>query len=185
MGPPGSGKGTQAQLLARDFNYEHLSTGRMLRAMGESLGTSPRERKEAQKIKKGRLVADWLVYSIAFPTIKKGLKNKQGIVLDGAIRRLSQAKGFAKFFTQEKLWPEVKIIWISLTDREALRRISGRKERRADDDPKIVKQRLLTQGTKAQKPILDFFHQKRGVVISIDGNRTVPQVYKDLKKLIK
>lgn len=211
MGPPGSGKGTQAGFLARHFGYEHCSTGHLLRLMVKDLKAAPEEFKEAEKIQHGQMVDDWLIFRLVFTAIERDLKNKKGIVLDGAIRTLVQAKGFAKFFTKHKLWPQVKAIWIDLSEQETINRsikrrvcldcgfplpyskaneklkkcpkCNGRLVRRSDDKLSVVKKRLKIQGYKAQKPVLDFF-KRRHVLVSVDGTPTIKEVSKEIIKAL-
>lgn len=213
MGPPGSGKGTQAELLAADLGYEHLSTGKMLRALVKKLSHDPAERAEAAKIEHGELVADELIYKLVFKEIKKQMAAGHGLLLDGAIRTASQARGFGDFFTAEKLWPEVQVVWIALTDKQALERITkrlicqkcghtvpgagkaklapcpecgGKMERRSDDDPQVAKRRLAEQGTKAHQPILNYFRKRnRALVKSVRGNQSVKEVNQALIRVLE
>lgn len=203
MGPPGSGKGTQAEFLARYFGYEHYSTGHLLRSMIKDLKATPEERQEAEKIQHGRMVDDWLIFRLVFAAIEHDLKNKKGIVLDGAIRTLAQAKGFAQFFTNHKLWPQVRAVWIDLPEQETINRSVRRRicldcnfplpyskaneklkkcpkcngwlVRRSDDKLSVVKKRLKAQGYKAQKPVLDFF-KKRRILVQVDGAPVIKKV---------
>lgn len=213
MGPPGSGKGTQAELLAAHYGYEHLSTGKMLRALLKKLAKNPEDRAEAAKIEHGELVADELIYKLVFKEIRRQIARGHGLILDGAIRTATQARGFGKFFTAENLWQDVQVVWIALTDRQALERITkrlicqkcghtlpgacgaklppcsecgGKMERRSDDDPQVAKRRLAEQGTKANQPILNYFRRRnRGLVKSVAGNQSVEEVNKALIKVLE
>lgn len=212
MGPPGSGKGTQAELLAVHYNYKHLSTGKMLRALVKKLANDPAECAEAAKIEHGELVADELIYKLVFKEIKKQLAMGTGLILDGAIRTVAQAQGFGKFFTDENLWQDVQVVWIVLTDKQAFDRITkrlicqkcghtvsvvggskiasctecgGKMEQRSDDYPQVAKLRLAKQGTKANQPILNYFRKRsRGLVKSVAGNQSVEDVNKDIVKAL-
>ncbi len=212
MGPPGSGKGTQAELLARRFGYEHVSTGHLLRNLIKDFKASPKEREEAMKIQKGHMAADWLIFELVFASIEWALKEKKGIVLDGAVRTLKQAEGFGEFFSKLKLWGGVKAIWINLEEAEALRRAALRlickqcghsaiilKEKkrkracdrcggelvhRADDTPAIIHERFRKQGNEAQKPVLDYFRHRRAL-LTVDGKKSIPTVFQELLKHLK
>lgn len=212
MGPPGSGKGTQAEFLAKRFGYEHVSTGHLLRNLIKDFKASPKERKEAMKIKKGQMAADWLIFELVFASIEWALEEKKGIVLDGAVRTLKQAEGFGEFFSKLKLWGVVKAIWIHLEEAEALRRAAlrlicekcghsaivskekkggricdrcgGKLVHRADDTPKIVHERFKKQGYDAQKPILDYFKRRR-VLLTMDGKKSIQTVFQELLKHLK
>ncbi len=211
MGPPGCGKGTQAEFLAKKFGYEHLSTGHLLRELASDLRASPKDRQEAEKIKHGQMVSDRLIYQLVFGVVLNDLKNKQGVILDGAIRTLGQAKGYASFFTQHKFWPLIRAVWIDLPAQETINRslkrrvcvgcgfplaysakneklkkcpkCGGRLARRSDDTLAIIKDRLAKQGYQAQKPILDFFKRRR-VLVSVDGTPTIKEVSKAIIKAL-
>lgn len=186
MGPPGSGKGTQAKHLAAMYKWKHLSTGDLLRALLQSQNADPEELKEARtSTTEGRLSADWLIFRLAFRAIKEALETHGGVVLDGAIRNASQAAEFEKFFRTENLWEQVRALYFEVNEEELIRRISSRRvcelcaaiypERvngdvcmmcggkliqRADDSPDIIRARFKTQGRSAQQPVIDFFAQK-------------------------
>lgn len=190
LGPPGSGKGTQAKKLAAFLNYYHLSTGDLVRAILVDPTADPEEKKETAKSRQGVLVGDWLIYRLTFREIEKNLEQGRGVILDGAIRNLTQAQEFAKFFTEKNFWPEVKVIWIALSDAEAWERLTKRRvclscqeiipylpetrdlkncpkckgelAIRPDDNPEALKKRFAEQGNAAQKPIIDFFRVKVG-----------------------
>lgn len=186
MGPPGSGKGTQAKHLAALYKWKHLSTGDLLRALLQAKNPDLEEFKEAQNsTAEGRLSADWLIFRLAFRAIKKALETHGGVVLDGAIRNVSQAAEFEKFFREEQLWEQVRALYLDVNEEELIRRISSRRvcescaaiypERvnsdicpacggkliqRVDDSPEVVRARFITQGISAQQPVIDFFTQK-------------------------
>lgn len=209
MGPPGSGKGTQAKKLAIFLNYYHLSTGDLARAILADPQADPAEKKEAEKSRQGLLVGDWLIYRLAFREIEKNLQAGRGVILDGAIRNLAQAQKFGGFFTEKNFWPEVKVIWIDLPDDEARERLTKRRvclscneiipylsetkylkncpkcggelAVRPDDNPEVLKKRFSEQGALAQKPILDFF-AGRGAILSVDGRPAIEKVFEEMKK---
>lgn len=190
MGPPGSGKGTQAKMLAEKFGYQHLSTGDLIRAILADPAADPEEKKEAEKSRVGQLAADWLIYRLTFREIEKNLSKGRGVILDGAIRNLAQAKEFGRFFEEKGLWDKVRVVWVALSDEEAWERLTkrrvcascgeiipylpaakdlkvcpkcgGKLAARSDDNPEALKKRFVEQGNVAQKPILDFFRANVG-----------------------
>lgn len=187
MGPPGSGKGTQAKKLAAFLNYQHLSSGDLIRALLSDPAAEPLEKAEAEKSRQGVLAGDWLIYRLVFREIEKFLAAGQGVILDGAIRNLTQAQEFVKFFTEKNLLPAVQVVWVALSDDEAWERLTKRRVCgacgeiipysletkvlaacpkcggqlviRPDDTPEVLRERFVAQGNAAQKPILDFFRQ--------------------------
>lgn len=189
IGPPGSGKGTQAALLAEKLNYAQICTGDLLRFLLEKKGGTKEELQEAEKIKQGTLVSDWLIYRLVFEKIEKELKKDRGVILDGVIRTPAQAEGFIKFFKDKNWLKEVNLIWVKLSDKVSLKRLSnrrvcsvcnenipyteetrkwqtclkcgGRLKKRSDDkDRSIFKRRITEQGEKALKPIVIFFKKE-------------------------
>ncbi|MFA5062354.1 MAG: nucleoside monophosphate kinase [Patescibacteria group bacterium] len=184
IGPPGSGKGTQAKKIAEKYNYEHISTGDLLRSLYKSPEISLKEKNILDEVlKEGELAPDDLIYRLTFAQIIKDLKNKDGVVLDGAIRNLKQAGDFQKFFQENKL--SVLVFHVSLTDKEIFARLAKRKllENRQDDEQKVVEERVKTQGTKALAPILNFYKDK-GLLAEVDGSPSIAEVEKSIDKIL-
>lgn len=212
IGPPGSGKGTQAKKIANQNNYAHISTGALLRARLESRDYPPDEARVLPEIREGHLVPDWLVYRLAFMEIEKQLRVKAGVVLDGAIRSLDQAKKFQEYFAANNLVKEVRVIHISLTDEESYDRLTKRRvcqdcranipwlpetrnvtrcpycqgtlQKRLDDTEAVIRERIKIQGNQALKTILDFY-QRLGVLITVDGSPDIKTVAQAVERAIK
>lgn len=212
MGPPGSGKGTQAKRLGAFLNYKHISSGDLVRRMLASDAADAEEKKEVAKSRQGLLVADWLIYRLVFREIEKNLQIGQGVILDGVIRNLEQVKEFFKFFTEKKWLKEVKVIWISLSDKDAMERLTNRRVCvkcneiaaylpetknlsacpkcngelviRQDDNVETLTKRLEIQGTVAQQPILEFFRENRVPVAEVDGRPAIEKVFENIKQVI-
>lgn len=204
IGSPGSGKGTQAKRIAAEFGYIHLSTGALLRRLSEKQNLPGRIKKALDFMKKGHLVPDWLVYEIVFPEIDKILLKKGGgVIFDGAIRNLKQAKAFQAHFKKMNLENEVLALQIKITNKEAFDRLTkrrvcskcdeiipwtsltakikscpkcgGKLKLRQDDNLAIIKRRIKVQGSKAQKPILDFYRKHKMLKV-IDGMKSIEEV---------
>ena len=94
MGVPGSGKGTQAKKIAQKYGYGHISTGDLLRALDADANGNPEDKQKLAEMKSGKLVSDDLIYKLAFQEMDKYLDAGQGVVLDGAIRNVEQAKKY-------------------------------------------------------------------------------------------
>ncbi len=209
MGPPGSGKGTQAKKIAAKFKYGHISTGDLLRSLQQSPSIAPDEQQALEEMKAGRLVPDWLIYRLAFRAIDSYLLAGQGVVLDGAIRNLAQAESYDTYFKDHNLTDEVAVIEIALPDNESFDRLakrricakcgeivaftdvppticpacSGELKARADDAPAVVEKRIAEQGNRAIEPLRQYYDtQKR--LITIDGKQPVPVVEADLQSII-
>ncbi len=222
IGPPGSGKGTQAKKIAAKYNYSHISTGDLLRALAGKSQLDPVEKEAVEQMKSGQLVSDKLIYQLVFGEIEKDIaaglpgvalaKSGRGVVLDGAIRNLEQAQGFQNFFKEKNLVAEVLALEIALSDKDSLGRLTkrrvctacgeiipwlsstkklkicpkcgGKLETRQDDDPKIIKERIVKQGNKALSPIINFY-KDLGVLVKIDGNQAIEAVENDISNVLK
>ncbi len=208
MGPPGSGKGTQAKKIATKYNYTHISSGDLLRALSLQSELNAVEKEALEQMKAGNLVSDDLIYPLVFDKIEKELASGRGVVLDGVPRTLDQAKKIQEFFEEKKLVSEVSVLEISLSDEEALQRLSARRvcgscgeifpastaitscskcggalTTRADDAEEIVKQRIAKQGNVALAPIIDFY-KKLNILSVVSGSQGVELVEKDIAAIL-
>lgn len=211
IGPPGSGKGTQAKKIAEKYNYRHISTGDLLRALALQPQLNATEKEAVAQMKAGNLVSDNLIYKLVFDKIEADIAAGRGVVLDGAIRNLEQANGFQKFFAKKKLEDEILALEIYLSDEDSFNRLTKRRacsvcgeivpwlsefkkikkcpkcggelQIRQDDDVKIVKERIAKQGNNALAPLINFY-QELGVLKKIDGNQTIEDVENDIGKVL-
>lgn len=207
IGPPGSGKGTQAKILAKKINYGHISTGDLFRALIAGGNIAEDEKQALEEMKAGKLVPDWLVYRLTFKEIKKYLDNSQGVILDGAIRNVEQAEEFQKFFTENNWGNEILAVEVSLSDEESYNRLTKRRicgncgeiipwlastkdlktcpkcggelVLRKDDNEAVIQQRIAEQGNTVLKPILDYY-KNLGVLKTVDGTKSIEEVEKDI-----
>ncbi len=211
LGPPGSGKGTQAKRLAAKFGYGHISTGDLLRNLQTQTEIEADEAEALKKMKKGALVPDWLIYRLAFKEAEKYLNSGSGVVFDGAIRNTSQAQMYQEYFTNKSLGGEVVAIEIALSDKEAYSRLTKRRVckscgeifpwlpafydikncpkcegelvSRADDTKAVIKKRIIEQGNAALEPIRQYY-QKLGLLKIIDGVQGIEEVEKAVEGTI-
>lgn len=199
LGPPGSGKGTQAQIICEKYHLPHISTGDMFRkniSNNTELG-----KKASEYISKGSLVPDSLTISI----VKDRLSEKdceKGFVLDGFPRNLYQAQELDKIVKIDKA------IMINISDEEILKRLSGRRmcqkcgnpthidwlkngkcEKcggdvyvREDDKPEIVKARLEKQ--KLPVEVLDFYKDKNKYT-EVECAETKEEVFERIDLILK
>jgi len=203
MGVPGSGKGTQAKKLSAKYGYGHISTGDLLRALGADENVDPNDKQMLADMKAGKLVTDSLIYKLAFAEIEKYLNNNAGVVLDGAIRNLDQAKEYQKFFEEKEIADEVVVVEVALSDEESFNRLTKRRmcvdcgeiipwlestkdlttcpkcegeiKPRQDDNEEVIKKRIVEQGNSAIKEIMEYY-EGLGIVEKIDGSKTIDEV---------
>ncbi len=195
LGPPGSGKGTQAQRLKDRCNMSHLSPGALLRELKKKdpKKLPPKTRRELKKMERGDMVGHWLVYDLMFPKIKKALKKGNGVIIDGAIRTVEQVEGYTEFFEKNDLMNRVIVVYVHVAKVEAVKRLKARRIKvngkwtKRDDDvnKKAMEHRFAVQGNAAQRPVLAAL-KKHVLVEKVDGHGTINQIEKRIaNQLVK
>ena len=174
IGPPGAGKGTQANLFCSKYGLDHLSTGDLLRdevSSGSDLGLQASE-----IMNKGELVSDELVLSI----VEGRLDNiKKGWLLDGFPRNVSQANALKNLL--EKInHPLEAVISIQIADDVLIKRLLARG--REDDNEKVIVNRLKVYREKTS-PLIDLY-RKQGLLVEIDGNADIDVVFSCIEKAL-
>ncbi|MFQ5957607.1 MAG: adenylate kinase family protein, partial [Candidatus Brocadiales bacterium] len=122
LGPPGAGKGTQAEVISKEVGMEHISTGDLLRgAVKEGTATGI---KAKEYMGKGLLVPDRLVVDIVADCMKKG-GNSTNFLLDGFPRNLAQAKALDQ--TLKGLGDKLDVVfYFAVSEETAVKRLTGR-----------------------------------------------------------
>ncbi len=187
FGPPGSGKGTQAQLLQKEYGLQHISTGHLIR---EEIKLGTHAGLEAQPyIKKGQLVPGQLVREMAESAISD--LNYDDFILDGYPRTVEQARWLDEFLTTLNLDLDA-IISIKVPTDDLVERLSRRRVnaltgenyhldfkpppenldpslviQRADDKPEAIRHRLEVY-SRETSPVEDFYRD-RSYYYEIDG----------------
>ena len=178
FGPPGAGKGTQAQRLVDKHNLKQLSTGDMLREAiteGSELG-----KKASSIMDRGELVSDNIILSMIKDKLRKS--GSDGFIFDGFPRNLEQAKALDKILHELKLRLDL-VIEILVNDEVLINRIENRakesKNARSDDNEEVLKNRLniYHESTEMIKPY--YLEQKK--LVKIDGMRSIEQVSSDIE----
>ena len=173
FGPPGAGKGTQAQRLVAKHNLKQLSTGDMLREAiteGSELG-----KKASSIMDRGELVSDDIILSMIKDQLRKS--GSDGFIFDGFPRNLEQAKALDKILHELKLRLDL-VIEMVVNDEVLINRIENRakesKNVRSDDNEEVLKNRLniYHESTEMIKPY--YLEQKK--LFKIDGMRSIEQV---------
>ena len=171
LGPPGAGKGTQAQLLASTLGIPQYSSGGILRAAvdaGTPLGLEAKPIMES-----GALVPDDLILGIMKDALAAP-QSARGAILDGVVRTVPQAEGLNN--TLEDLGRRVSaVLLFDVPDDEAVRRISSRGEGRKDDAPETVRTRLQVY-QRQTAPVIDWYRTHGVPVHEIDAVGAVDEV---------
>lgn len=208
LGPPGSGKGTQAKRLASEFSILHISTGDMLREAVVRETTAGVKAKDFMN--QGKLVPDEVINEILVDRIKRD-DCRRGFILDGYPRTVPQAETLSKELENLNI-SLTGVIEICVSPEALVERICGRRScpgcgatyhisflpphkdgicdkcgqplvRRADDNEDVVRARY-EQYLEKTRPLSDYYGNK-GVLRSIDGEAPVDEIYKTFLKILE
>ena len=176
IGPPGAGKGTQAQRLVELLNIPHLSTGDMLRqAISQETDLG---KQASQYMQAGKLVPDELVLQI----IDQCLGDPQmatGCLFDGFPRNVEQAKALDDLLAKRNT-PLNLVLELRVADEELVRRMSARK--REDDTAETIAHRLEVYKNQTA-PVLQYYAD-RGLLKSVDGIGTPDEVFERIRQCL-
>jgi adenylate kinase len=178
LGPPGSGKGTQAQLASKRLGVPSFSTGHMLRAAVKA-GT-PLGRQSGEVMAKGELVPDETVLALIREAAASP-EARSGFLLDGFPRTIPQAESLEKMLS-ERRQPLDAVVNLVVPDETLVARLTSRGEGRADDKPETVRERLRVYREKTE-PLVGFY-QKGGLLVSVDGVGEVPEVAERIARVL-
>lgn len=175
FGAPGAGKGTQAKMLASQYNLQHISTGDLLRIEVTSQTTLGKTAKTFMD--KGELVPDEIIIAMV-ENIVKDLKS--GFILDGFPRTLAQAKALDMMLDKYKILIS-KVLFLDVPKQELIDRLAKRAEiegRQDDKDIATIENRINVYNEKT-KPLLDYY-KNQAKLITIPGVGTVEDIYKNI-----
>ena len=168
LGPPGAGKGTQADRIAARFQLVHLATGDLLRA-NVADGTSLGEVAQAY-LDSGELVPDEVVVAMMLERLTQP-DCKRGFLLDGFPRSVTQARALDEHLAGLGA-PLDAAINLEVAEEELLHRLAGRG--RADDNAQTIRNRLQVFAAST-RPLLDYY-EERGLLFSVVAVGTVDEV---------
>ncbi|MCR4335028.1 MAG: adenylate kinase [archaeon] len=205
LGPPGTGKGTISKFIETRFKCTHISTGDLLRnevARKTEIGL-----KVEPMMKDGKLVSDFIVLDV----LKKRLNELNGhFILDGFPRNLAQGKILDSLLKELNISLDA-VIEIDSPSEVIVKRLSSRRQcvdckriygldvpsekmgvcddcggktiLREDDNSEIVAKRINLYN-KITKPLSDFYAEK-GLLVKVDGNRTLQEIFPEVEKTLK
>lgn len=208
LGPPGAGKGTQAEFICKDYNIKQLSTGDLLRfhrKQGTELG------KKAQEfMDKGELVPDSLIIDMIKDELQKP-DYTNGYLLDGFPRTIAQAEALDRLL--EQLGQKLNaVLVLEVPNEELITRITARRTckicgkvyhliynppkhdeicdldggelyQRSDDNEETVKNRLSVY-EKQTFPLIEYY-TKKGISYKIDGMGRIEEIYQRIKDILE
>ncbi|MBM5816363.1 MAG: adenylate kinase [Cyanobacteria bacterium K_Offshore_surface_m2_239] len=174
LGPPGAGKGTQAQLLASSKGLLHLSTGDLLRA--EVKAATPLGQEAEAVMARGELVSDALVLAIVRHRLER---HNGGWLLDGFPRNLPQAMALDGLLAELGQAIEL-VVLMELEDPVLLQRLLARG--RADDNAEVIRHRLEVY--REQTAPLIAHYQGLGLLQPVEANGTVEEISARLRALL-
>ena len=204
LGMPGAGKGTQAEIIQKDFDIANISTGAMMREVSRSEGELAN--KVQTYLSSGTLVPNDIIVEMLVQRISED-DCKKGFLLDGFPRNLDQGKALDSANVSIDL-----VLYLSISEDEIINRMSGRRVhpssgrsyhvihnppqkegfdditgealiQREDDAPEVIKKRLDVYSNETE-PLLDFYRNKNLKFIEIDASKSLEEVTKSIRQSI-
>lgn len=213
IGPPGSGKGTQAELLADRFDLFHLETSKLVEDAIKEADSNDEEFTAAQKAwNTGKLVEPKTIVRLTLDKIKNIAESKKGLVLSGSPRTLYEINKELPVFESLYGRDNTKVFNIKLSEEESVKRNSFRRICKANrhpipnfseykdikvcpkdgseiitralDNPEVIKIRYKTYVEETQ-PVVSFLRNRGYKIIEINGEQPVEDVFKDILEKLR
>ena len=208
FGPPGAGKGTQAEKIVKKLGIPHIATGDIFR---EAVAKQTELGKKAKEfMDKGELVPDEIVVGIVEERLNQPDCEK-GFLLDGFPRTLIQAEALDRILNKLNKKIDV-VINLEVSEEEVVKRLSNRRVcrvcgaiyhlifnppkisgkcdkcggelyQRDDDKEEVVRSRLKVYQKQTQ-PLIEFY-SKKGILKNVDGNKSIDEVAKTIEKILE
>ena len=180
LGSPGSGKGTQANLLKERYHLEHVSTGDLFRremATGSPIGMMAKK-----LIDQGHLCPDEMTLDMLYHYCTS-YKYANGFILDGVPRTIQQAL-MMEGIGYRNIIPVSVAIYIKIDENEIVERLAKRSVllKRSDDEPKVIRQRIANYENQTKPLIAHYRAQNK--LIKINGIQPIENVFLDICKMI-
>ena len=180
FGPPGAGKGTQADYIVNKYNLYKLSTGEILR--NEIKNKTDLGNKIESIINSGSFVSDEIVKKLVENIISNN-QYKHRLIFDGYPRNLSQAKTLSELLSKHEQKIDL-VLNLSVSLQTIKKRILERRdlEKRADDNEETALKRFETY-EKSTEPVIEYY-KKLNLLKVIDGERSIDQINKEISDII-
>ena len=186
LGPPGSGKGTQAQRLVHRYGIVQLSTGEMLRAAVAA--ATPVGLKAKDIMASGGLVPDEIVIGIISDRIDQP-DAKNGFILDGFPRTVPQAQALDELLKKKHLKLDA-VVELRVNESALLQRVETRaaemrargEEVRVDDTPEVLTKRLASYRSLTE-PLIHYYSERRKL-LTVDGMMTIEHVTREINRIL-
>ena len=175
VGPPGAGKGTQAEFISNEFNLNKISTGDLFR---ENIKNNSELGKKANEyVNSGKLVPDQIVTEM----ISDWLSSNNNWLLDGFPRTIKQAKSLDNILNSQKKILN-SVLLIEVPNHLLVERLLERQkiEKRSDDDPQTIQVRIDTY--EQETSLLIEYYNRLGLLTKIDGSQSISDVYVNIEK---
>jgi adenylate kinase len=182
FGPPGVGKGTQAERLRDTYNLHHISTGDILRAAvkeGTPLGLEAKRYMDS-----GGLVPDEVIIGLVSEVLEKDKQENKGFLLDGFPRTEEQASALDKIFSTLGIG-DVAVVSLDAPENELVERLvkRGKESGRSDDTEETIRHRLVVYNQQTS-PVLRYYRERRNV-LSIDGLGKIEEITERIHLALK
>ena len=186
LGPPGAGKGTQAQRLINRYGIVQLSTGEMLRAAVAA--QTPVGLKAKDIMASGSLVPDDIVIGIISDRLDQP-DAKKGFILDGFPRTVPQAEALDELLKKKHLKLDA-VVELRVNESALLARVETRvaemrargEEVRVDDTPEVLTKRLASYRTLTE-PLIHYYSERRKL-LTVDGMMTIEHVTREINRIL-
>lgn len=175
FGPPGAGKGTQANLISEEYNIPHLSTGEIFRSAIKN--ETPLGKEVKSILDAGELVPDEKVVALVEEELKDS-KYDDGYILDGFPRTVPQAEAFDQILETKGKELDA-FLELNVPEEELIDRILSRGEGRSDDTPEKVKNRLNVYRQETA-PVINHY-KKQDLVENIYGVGSIEEIFSRIK----